>query len=209
MDEENLKMAALALAWEARYNNISPGKDTREYFLEALDTLDADIDTFLTRRKINNSTILDIGTGTGEQAVFLAQRGLKVTATDISATAIEMARQKAEFYQSNVSFVVDNILDTQLTDQFDVIVDRGCFTLLAANNSREKYINNVKKLLKTNGWLVVKTDARISQRDFFENDKTLYVKSYQGTKYINTRGLTLSTLFFVIKIATTNPVYPV
>lgn len=200
MDKETLKKTTLALDWEARYNKVHPEKNTGGYFLEPLDTLDTDIDTFLRRRQINNGTVLDIGTGTGEQAVFLAQRGLTVTATDISATAIQTARQKSELYQTDVIFVVDDILDTQLTTRYDIIVDRGCFTLLTGDDSKEKYIKSVKKLLKPDGWLIVKTDARKTLKDFIENDKTLQVKPYQGAEYMSNKGLTLKTLFFVIKI---------
>ncbi|MDX1383109.1 MAG: class I SAM-dependent methyltransferase [Thermoanaerobaculia bacterium] len=42
------------------------------------------------------SHVLELGCGTGEDAIWLAQRGLRVTATDASAAMLEHARSKAE-----------------------------------------------------------------------------------------------------------------
>jgi SAM-dependent methyltransferase len=40
--------------------------------------------------------VLEIGCGTGEDAIWLAQRGVHVTATDVSAAMLDVARRKAE-----------------------------------------------------------------------------------------------------------------
>lgn len=42
--------------------------------------------------------ILDLGCGTGEDAVFLAQRGIHVAAVDASARMVEKARQKCDTF---------------------------------------------------------------------------------------------------------------
>lgn len=43
-------------------------------------------------------TILDLGTGSGIQAVFAAEKGAKVIATDLSENAIQDARYNAEYH---------------------------------------------------------------------------------------------------------------
>ena len=41
------------------------------------------------------SRFLDVGSGPGTQAIALARRGFRVTATDLSVAAVEGARQRA------------------------------------------------------------------------------------------------------------------
>lgn len=50
--------------------------------------------------------VLDIGCGTGEDAGFLARRGIRVVATDISPAMIGRAAVKLEPYQDRVSLAV-------------------------------------------------------------------------------------------------------
>ena len=48
--------------------------------------------------------VLDIGCGTGEDALFLAQQGVHVTATDVSAKMIERAMEKSKGYEELITF---------------------------------------------------------------------------------------------------------
>ena len=68
-------------------------------------------------------TVLDIGTGSGCIAVSLALMGHKVTAMDVSADALGIARENAERLQANVDFLQEDILHpTPTQQQWDVIV---------------------------------------------------------------------------------------
>jgi methylase of polypeptide subunit release factors len=55
--------------------------------------LDPDLVLALNRLNLHTGTALDLGTGPGTQAIALAERGFKVTATDISATAVQQAQR--------------------------------------------------------------------------------------------------------------------
>jgi len=59
-------------------------------------------------------SILDIGTGSGCIAVSLAKKfpEAKITATDISARAIEVARENAEFNGAKVNFIKTDLFPT-------------------------------------------------------------------------------------------------
>lgn len=71
---------------------------------------------------------IELGCGTGTNAVYLAQRGFSVTAVDVSPVALDRARRRAEQAWVDVKFVEADI--TRLPDlgaPFDFIFDRGCY----------------------------------------------------------------------------------
>lgn len=75
-------------------------------------------------------TVLDIGTGSGCIAVSLALQGFSVTATDVSAQALEIARRNAEKLGTEVVFVNDNILQPKDTcEHWDIIVSNPPYVM--------------------------------------------------------------------------------
>jgi SAM-dependent methyltransferase len=72
---------------------------------------------------------IELGCGTGVNAVWLAQQGLDVTGLDLSSTAIEKARQRAEAAGVKVRFVAADLLrlPPELRGPFDFFFDRGCY----------------------------------------------------------------------------------
>lgn len=140
--------------WETLYKNQQV--ESMPWYNESLD---ADLEEELEKRKINQGKFLDLGTGPGTQAIKLHERGLNVTATDLSETAIKKAQG---IYNSNnnnskkVEFIVDNILNSNLKEnEFDYVFDRGCFHVISIND-RKRYIMQVTRILKDNGILFLK-----------------------------------------------------
>ncbi len=73
-------------------------------------------------------SVLDVGCGTGENALFLASRGLGVVGVDAAPTAIERARGKAVERDIPVEFLVADALALDaLGRTFDVAIDCGLF----------------------------------------------------------------------------------
>ena len=74
---------------------------------------------------INSCRALDIGCGTGDNSIWLAQNNFEVTGTDISVIAIETAKEKA--IQANVkcTFITLDFLESKIEGApFDFAFDR-------------------------------------------------------------------------------------
>jgi cyclopropane fatty-acyl-phospholipid synthase-like methyltransferase len=122
--------------------------------------LDDDLENALDEIGLQRGSALDLGTGPGTQAMELARRGFTVTATDISEAAIRMASEKAQKQRLEITWKQDDILNTRLDRQFDLIFDRGCFHVLAPGR-RGDYVRIVSGLLKTGGYLFLKCFSRL------------------------------------------------
>lgn len=96
--------------------------------------------------------LLDVGTGTGAVAIAAAQLGYRVTATEISATALGLARRAAT--ELPILFALDDVTASNLEGTFDVIVDRGvlhCLTL----DRRDAYARTIAARSTTGTTLLV------------------------------------------------------
>ncbi len=72
--------------------------------------------------------VLDVGCGTGENALYLASLGLEVWGIDMALSAINKAREKAKERGITVNFLVSDALKLQsLKNRFDTVVDCGLF----------------------------------------------------------------------------------
>jgi demethylmenaquinone methyltransferase/2-methoxy-6-polyprenyl-1,4-benzoquinol methylase len=101
----------------------------------------------------SDDNILDIGTGTGVLIPFLlehlGEEG-KITAVDISAQMLKIARSK---YDSNqVCFLKLDFLEAELQDNFDIAICYSCFPHF---EDRRLAIKNMLKVLNNNGRLVI------------------------------------------------------
>jgi len=84
-----------------------------------------------------NARVLDAGTGGGNDAVFPALCGLKVTAIDWSHAALQIAEQRALKAGVKVGFQVGSVLDLPFPKaSFDYVIDRGLFHLLEDSECR-------------------------------------------------------------------------
>lgn len=106
--------------WNESYRQGDTPWDSGIRSLELARVLDED--------RVKPGRAVELGCGTGTNAVYLAQVGFEVTGIDLAPTAISEAQQKAE--QANVDvrlFVADVCrLETDL-GRFDFLFDRGCY----------------------------------------------------------------------------------
>jgi SAM-dependent methyltransferase len=74
--------------------------------------------------------VLDLGCGTGDNAIFLAKQGWKVVGVDYVPKAIEIAKDRARSAQSSVDFRVADVSSLRgagVTGPFDLLVYVGCY----------------------------------------------------------------------------------
>ncbi len=72
--------------------------------------------------------VLDVGCGTGENALYLAARGHEVVGVDAAPTAIAKAKAKAKTRDVAVTFRVHDALKLKtLRRTFDTVIDSGLF----------------------------------------------------------------------------------
>ncbi|MCL5256439.1 MAG: class I SAM-dependent methyltransferase [Chloroflexi bacterium] len=95
--------------------------------------------------------VLDVGCGTGENALFLAGRGHEVWGIDSAPTAIEKARAKAAQRGLKVSFQVGNVLELEdLNKTFDTVIDSGLFHTLS-DRERTQFAESLASVMHEGG----------------------------------------------------------
>jgi len=171
--------------------------------------LDHDLENEITSKNLSKGRFLDLGTGPGTQALQLAKRNFEVTATDISPSAIE----KAKKLSNEINFLVDDVLDSKLSDRgVDFIFDRGIFHLFDVSQ-RPQYVKQIKRILDDNGILFLKCMSideknlpdddmphKLSKQeitDAFEGD--FDVQRIDDTVFNEAYGIKPKALFAVLK----------
>ncbi len=94
---------------------------------------------------------IDLGCGTGRNAVYLAKAGCRVDAVDLSETAVRKARTFARRSEVDVEFTVGSIFDLALSGgRYDLAYDAGLLHHLQPHR-RPYYLKKVHAILKPNG----------------------------------------------------------
>jgi SAM-dependent methyltransferase len=124
--------------WEGRYREGQTPWDTGQPSSE--------LQRVVAAEKIAPCGALELGCGTGTNAVWLAQQGFDVTGLDLSPLAIERARQRAADAGVRVEFLAANLLQSvPVQGPFRFFFDRGCYHAVRRIDARP-YFENVERL---------------------------------------------------------------
>ena len=133
--------------WEKQYEEKKPPWNY-DYF-------DKDLSEFFRKRFFDSKkfSVIDLGCGNGSQAHYIENQFgherfiFNVTATDI-VNALEYDVK---------NFVIDDALDSKLTEKYDIIIDRGLIhNLFHLKNKRHKYFEMIGNIIHDESYIVLK-----------------------------------------------------
>jgi SAM-dependent methyltransferase len=116
-----------------------------------------DVPEHVIRAASGSGRALDLGCGTGRDAVYLAQQGWSVTAVDAVPNALGAARRRSERAGAEVDFRrgdVTRLEDLGLDPGYDLVLDRGCFHGLT-DDERDRCARGVNALAAADAELVM------------------------------------------------------
>lgn len=126
--------------WEERFSTEEYvfGKAPAQFLTEHADYL------------VEGHSALVVADGEGRNSVYMAQKGMQVTAQDFAPSAIAKARKLAEEAGVSVNFEQSDILKRSWeTDTYDMVA--GIFIQFTGPNDRRKVFDGLKQATKPGG----------------------------------------------------------
>lgn len=130
--------------WEAVYQTKNPDEVswTQEIPKTSLDF----IHSFRLNKK---ASIIDIGGGDSKLADFLLEEGFEdITVLDISATALQKARNRLGEKAKKVKWIVSDVTEFKPKQHYDVWHDRATFHFLTTPKQVENYLTTARKAVR-------------------------------------------------------------
>jgi SAM-dependent methyltransferase len=149
---------------------------------------------FLTVADRITGSVLDAGCGTGDNALFFARQGYKVTGIDFLEEPIQRAKRKAAGRGLSATFLVLDALALQdLPEVFDSVIDSGLFHVFS-DEDRRRYVGGLATVLKPGGRLFLlcfsdeepgtRGPRRVSQKELHDAfAKGWVIESVEPTRY--------------------------
>jgi len=136
--------------WEERYRSapqVWSGRPNRQLVAEAAD--------------LRPGEALDAGCGEGADAIWLAERGWRVTAVDISTVALERAAAHAveAGVDHRITFARHNLLESFPAGSFDLVAAQFLHSPVAAPGERDGILTRAAAAVAPGGLLVVVAHA--------------------------------------------------
>lgn len=134
-----------------------------------------------------DAKIIDIGGGDSFLVDHLLELGFTdVSVLDISAAALERAKQRFGDRATKVKWIVDDAAAFKPTEQYDFWHDRAAFHFLTQEEEITNYIDTVQQSIKSTGVLVIGTFSEqgpkkcsgIEIKQYSENSMTERLKNH-------------------------------
>lgn len=129
--------------------------------------------------------ILDVGCGTGNFSVKLAQRGCKVVGIDISDEMLDIARSKAKLKNLNIEFHNMDVYNLAFEDNsFDAVFSMAAFEFI---NRPAAALDEMMRVVKDEGQVLIGTISGDSKwGELYQSEQ---VKSSSIFKYAHFKTL--------------------
>ncbi|MGX8238128.1 class I SAM-dependent methyltransferase [Exiguobacterium undae] len=116
-----------------------------------VDKPDENLVAYVEQTQLPLTRVLELGSGPGRNALYLAERGSQVDAIDLAQSSIDWANERANERQLDVRFRQGNLFELSIEDgAYDFVYDSGCFHHIAPHR-RHDYIRVVTDALRPGG----------------------------------------------------------
>jgi SAM-dependent methyltransferase len=137
------------IRWEDRYKSGDTPWDTGQPSTELMTTIK--------EQGIRPCRVIELGCGTGTNAIWLAQQGFDVTAVDFSSLALDQARQKATAAKARVRFQKADVLNPlEFAERHPFWFDRGCYHVVRKLDV-EKFMETMERITEPGAFGLVLT----------------------------------------------------
>ena len=186
------KTSFYGLDFEVNENVLIPRPETEELVEWILESQKSKVET--SGESLKDLKILDIGTGSGCIAISLAKNlpNATVFAIDVSEKALATAKTNAENNSVNVTFINQNILETQdLGQQFDIIVSNPPYVRnLEKEEIKKNVLDNEPHLAlfveDDDALIFYKKIAELAQKNLSENGQLYFeINQYLGKEMVD------------------------
>ncbi|MEQ9308897.1 MAG: class I SAM-dependent methyltransferase [Balneolaceae bacterium] len=134
-----------------------------------------------------SAKVIDIGGGDSFLVDHLLDLGYQdISVLDISATAIERAKQRLGDKAKNVTWIVEDATNFKPTEKYDFWHDRAAFHFLTDEQEISSYLETARQYINTSGVLVIGTFSEqgpkkcsgIEIKQYSETTMTNRLKNY-------------------------------
>ena len=139
--------------WENIYQNKN--EDEVSWFQKIPDTSIEIINSIKIKKQ---SKIIDVGSGRSRLFKNLIELGYNnLTYLDISESAAKKSKIFLGEQSKNIKWIVEDVLNFEPKQNFDVWHDRAVFHFLTDQNQIKKYVDLVSRNISNNGYLIIGT----------------------------------------------------
>lgn len=165
------------------FNQLSLDYDEMINFENALKHKTSSLESFIVH---NYKHALDLGCGTGADAIALSKLGLKVDAIDHSEGMLGQAMENSKRFNTKINFILSGLTDFTFDNKyFDIIVSLGNTMANLNSIDLKKSIKNLDGYLNKGGKIIIQiiNYARLPASGFyilnkFENDSVSITRKY-------------------------------
>ena len=128
----------------------------------------------------NDKVVLDAGCGTGKFLNILEENSKKYIGIDLSEKQLERAKIKSK--KNNSEFICSNLSNINLeSNSVDLIVSSWVLGTITDLDERNKCLNELKRILKTNGMIIlIENDSNSEFEELRGRTKDNRTKDYNN-----------------------------